>query len=216
MAQGEASCSSFCQASWLARNNRSRGGEGCWALVPTVALMEVMVGACPHAACPGAAVPARVPAQHLLSLHSEAAFRRAVLHCGCASWLQNPFLEPYGKTELCQTVWPVLFVFLFFFFSLCSCCKLEEDSSAAVLQACFRGRVCGAGAAWLPCSVCEGFLCVTPSVPCQHKPAAWTPGPGMLASFSHLGWVALVLLTLSLLRYMGIWMCLLILTLPKA
>lgn len=116
MAQGEASCSSFCQASWLARNNRSRGGEGCWALVPTVALMEVMVGACPHAACPGAAVPARVPAQHLLSLHSEAAFRRAVLHCGCASWLQNPFLEPYGKTELCQTVWPVLFVFLFFFF----------------------------------------------------------------------------------------------------
>lgn len=75
-----------------------------------------MVGACPHAACPGAAVPARVPAQHLLSLHSEAAFRRAVLHCGCASWLQNPFLEPYGKTELCQTVWPVLFVFLFFFF----------------------------------------------------------------------------------------------------
>lgn len=104
----------------------------------------------------------------------------------------------------------------FFFFSLCSCCKLEEDSSAAVLQACFRGRVCGAGAAWLPCSVCEGFLCVTPSVPCQHKPAAWTPGPGMLASFSRLGWVALVLLTLSLLRYMGIWMCLLILTLPKA
>lgn len=111
----------------------------------------------------------------------------------------------------CSVCFPI-----FFFFSLCSCCKLEEDSSAAVLQACFRGRVCGAGAAWLPCSVCEGFLCVTPSVPCQHKPAAWTPGPGMLASFSRLGWVALVLLTLSLLRYMGIWMCLLILTLPKA
>lgn len=95
----------------------------------------------------------------------------------------------------CSACFPIIF------FSFCSCCKLEEDSSAAVLQACFRGRVCGAGAACLPCSVHKGFLGVTPSVPCQHKPAAWTPGPGMLASFSRLGWIALVLLTLSLLRY---------------
>lgn len=116
VAQGEASCSSFCQVSWLARNSGSWGG--CWALVPTLAVMKLVAGVCPHAVCPGAAVTARVPAQHLLSLCSEAACRTAVLHCGSASWLQNPCLEPYGKTELCQTVWPVLLVFLLFFFLL--------------------------------------------------------------------------------------------------
>lgn len=114
VAQGEASCSSFCQVSWLARNSGNWGG--CWALVPTLAVMKLVAGVCPHAVCPGAAVTARVPAQHLLSLCSEAACRTAVLHCGSASWLQNPCLEPYGKTELCQTVWPVLLVFLLFFF----------------------------------------------------------------------------------------------------
>lgn len=127
---------------------------------------------------------------------------------GCprgASWLQNPSLEPYGKTELCQTVWPILFVFLFLFFLFFPLPVfllqvgggfLLGSSPTSVLQG--KGMwSCAAAAAWIPSSAHEGFFRCDSSYPCQHNPAAQPAEPGMLASFSNPGWATFVPLTQS-------------------
>lgn len=78
---------------------------------------------------------------------------------------------------------------------------LEEDSSsAAFLQACYRGRACGAvllGLPGFPALLMRVFFRCDSFYPFQHNPAAQPPKPGMLASFSNPGWAMFVPLAQS-------------------
>lgn len=109
-----------------------------------------------------------------MSLHgrrcasSGAARRTAALLHVSGLWLQNPPLEPYGKAGLCQTVWPVLFVFLFMFNAfVANWRRSPQQLSCEHVAREGRRYTCmedAAGNAWFPSSAPEGVLGATPAI----------------------------------------------------